>query len=250
MLLGSIPLCQHSSLPATPSPPWLPPSHLGKAQGGRAPFPRRVVGKGGSRYGSPPRGLWSRELRAGWAAAADGDLWVLCQQAELGTRERFAGGCMHFQCSALHLPALPSAFRAYVSAPSQPPAAPASTTAPGGPGRGQLGRLCSPTACPHRCKSSISCMPALHLIGCLCSQVPPQGLCLLAGHPGLATRPYPGRDGSSGEALPFCPRAPLHAPAQAQRGAELPWNYWSTKKELYADGSGWLWCRLSWAGTP
>lgn len=41
----------------------------------------------------------------------------VCQRAELLCQGALAGGCVDSQCSALHLPAPPVAFRAYVNAP-------------------------------------------------------------------------------------------------------------------------------------
>lgn len=143
----------------------------------------------------------------------------VCQRAQLLCQGALAGGSVDSQRSALHLPAPPVAFRAYVSAPRL-----------GSPRQ----HRCSPGSRarglhPHPGRASAASAPEPQP-GPRQKAVVPQGMLT---RPVSATRPHPGRDGSAGEAPPFCPRASLHAHpvdlSQAQRAAELPWNYWSTK---------------------
>lgn len=135
VLLGSVPLCLHHSIPATRASPGeaelcyhVPtPGCWRKAGGADVAAPRGVRGEG-------------RELQAGsgcrWGPAD------VCQQAELLRQGALAGGCVDFQCSALHLPVPPAAFRVYVSE-GPPPPPPASTAAPRGTGARGGHRSCA-----------------------------------------------------------------------------------------------------------
>lgn len=104
--------------------------------------------------------------------------------------------------------------------PGLPPPAP---PLPGGPGHGEP-RALHPPVLHHHPGHHPPARPAPRRAELQPS--PRQKAQGMLTRPVSATCPQPGRDGSAGEAPPFCPRASLLAHpvdlSQAQRGAELP----------------------------
>lgn len=191
--------------------PSLPPGSLPRpARGGRAPLPRPRPGwqHREEQLWQPPRG---RE------GAADGDPRMCVSERSSCAREPSLKALWILSAFALHLPAPPVAFRAYVSAPrlGSPPPAP---LIPGGPGHGEPRGL-NPPGAPRASPAGSAPRRADLQPG------PRQKAQGMLTRPVSATCPQPGRHGRAGEAPPFCPRASLHAHpvdlSPAQRGAEL-----------------------------
>lgn len=147
-------------------PPHPLPAPASPGRQSSAPMPLPGLAASGGAAVAAPEGPAGKGGHRRWGPAD------VCQRAELLCQGALAGGSVDSQCSALHLPAPPVAFGAYVSAPRL--GSPRQhRRSPGDPGTGSRGR------CTPRCSSitpGITRRPAPLLGGRNSSRVPAKRL--------------------------------------------------------------------------